>query len=533
MKETPGYWWVQVLLRPVLVAGMLVCLLAPISGIAEYLISGWHGPSFLVFAVFAALEGILSERALRRRRITGTSYLISRVAEVLVLLLLLRLVRYIPLGLDQLWADALLWPSNAGLFFDGLFLYMSLVFVPMWIGALNVAQLLGRLDVGKGKGPPPADKTSIEYYMWLTSPSPAQERQEGLDQLAGLFLSGGIALLVASAAIYGWLPSVRIPAIPILIYFALGLALLSQGRFSVLHAGWETQEVSIQPGIARRWLPWVVIFCGGVALLAWLLPTNYAMGPIRALLTLSGLLIGLIYQLLLFIFGLFMMLLYWLLSPFFPDMEAPPRPSFEPMVPLTTPEQAADGGPATVPELLFTALFWIAIIAIAGYMLYRFAWDRISPLAEVEEAEETRLGQFLRWLRTLWQRWRDWRKEVQVQMRQRRARAKAEQRPRIRTPRFLSLRRLSPRQLIRYFYLSAERRAAQAGQERRPHQTPYEYRADLEKRFPDLEEDVEGLTEAFVAAQYDHRPVVEEDAAAAKPFWQRIKAALRRRRIGS
>jgi hypothetical protein len=246
---------------------------------------------------------------------------------------------------------------------------------------------------------------------------------------------------------------------------------------------------------------------------------------------LFGLLIGLIYQVLLFILGLFMVLLYRLLSPFFPEMEAPPQPSLEPMTPLI-PEQGVDGGPATLPELLLTALFWIAIIAIVGYLLYRFVWDRIGPLAEAEDAEETRLGRFLSWLRALWRTWLGWRKEIQAQIQQRRARARAEQRPRIRPPRFLSLRRLSPQQLVRYFYLSAERRAAQAGQPRRPHQTPYEYRADLEQRFPDLEADVDGLTEAFVAAQYDHRPVVEEDAAAAKPLWQRIKAALRRRRIG-
>jgi hypothetical protein len=84
--------------------------------------------------------------------------------------------------------------------------------------------------------------------------------------------------------------------------------------------------------------------------------------------------------------------------------------------------------------------------------------------------------------------------------------------------------------LVRYFYLSTERRAAQAGQPRGTAQTPYEYQAELDRRFPELEPDLEGLTEAFVGARYSRRSVEKEEAAAAKTLWQRIKAVLLRRR---
>ncbi len=529
IEQKPGSWWVQNLLRPALVAGMLVCLLSPVVKILEWWLPGWNSLPFLVFAYFAGLEGILSERALRRQRITGPGYLVSRAAEIVLMLLLLRLLRYASLGLDQLWVDALRWQSDPGLLFDSQFAYTSLVFLPLWMGALYVSGLLRRLDVGRGKGPPPEDRTSSEYYLWLTSPPLVGERREGLEQLAGFYLWGGIALLLASAAIYGWLPSVRIPAIPVLLYFVLGLALLSQGHFSVLHASWETQEISIQPGIARRWLPWAVIFVVGVALVAWLLPTRYLVGPIRTLLVLLGLLAGLLYQGVLFLVGLILLLIYYLLSPFFPEMEAPAPPQFGSIEPIT-PELAGNGGAVTLPELLFTVLFWFAILSIVGYALYRFLRDRLGPVLESEEAEGTRWGRFLAWLRDLWRRWRGWRQEVRAQLQVRRAQRKAEQAARIRPPRFLSLRRLSPRELVRYFYLSTERRAAQAGRPRRNHQTPYEYEAELDETFPDLEEDLSGLTEAFVAARYDSRPVGKGDADAVKPLWQRIKAALRRRR---
>jgi hypothetical protein len=86
--------------------------------------------------------------------------------------------------------------------------------------------------------------------------------------------------------------------------------------------------------------------------------------------------------------------------------------------------------------------------------------------------------------------------------------------------------------MVRFFYLSAARRAARAGQPRRSGQTPYEYQDSLDERFPELEPDLEGLTGAFIQARYAPHPVEQEDVAAVKPLWERVKAALRRRRLG-
>jgi hypothetical protein len=133
-------------------------------------------------------------------------------------------------------------------------------------------------------------------------------------------------------------------------------------------------------------------------------------------------------------------------------------------------------------------------------------------------------------VRALWWQWLRWRREVRTRLEERRAERRAERALGMREQRFLSLRGLPPRELIRFFYLSMARRADQAGMRRLPGQTPYEYRAELDRRFPDLEPDVEGLTEAFVAARYSPKPVAQEDAEAVKPLWQRVKAALRRRR---
>jgi hypothetical protein len=523
-----GTWWIENLLRPLVIAVMMACLASPIVGILEWLMPGWDGTYFLVFCFFAALEGIASERALVRQRITGYSYLASRAAEFLFLSLALKLVNYVPLGLDQLWADAQTWPTDPNSFFTTLDGLTILVLLPLWAGALLVGRQTSELDAEEAGLSPPPDKTSTEYYLWMTQPAPVRERQEALDWLAEIFLWGGIGLLLASAVIHILLPATPPPALPILLYFVLGIALLSQARFSVSHAGWQIQGIAIQRGIARRWLFWATLFLVGVALVALVLPTEYTLGPLLTLLYI----LNIIAQVFLFLITLPPYLLALLLSLLFPARERPPLP------PLSLEDlQAAEpqATPTGIPwlETLLSAIFWLVILIIVGYALTRFFRERLLASTEEEGATGSWWARLIAWLRTLWGLWQNWRKGAQEALARQLAQRRGQQPGSGRLPRFLSLRRLSPRDLVRYFYLSAAKRAAQAGQPRRPEQTPYEYRQALDGRFPDLEPDLTGLTEAFIQARYTPRPVAEEDADAVKSLWQRIKAALRQRRASA
>jgi hypothetical protein len=529
MKDQPvGLWWVENLLRPALIAGMMTCLAAPVIQILEWIIPGWDGTYFLVFCFFAGLEGILSERILRRRGTTGWGYFISRGAEVLILLLILKLANYIPLGLEQFLAEARGWPVDPYGFVSTIDLLTGVVFLILWVGALSVSRLAAELDVIEAKAPPPEDKTSTEYYLWLTRPPRARFYQDALDQLGELFIWGGIGLLLASALAHFLVPAAPALALNVVLYFALGVALLSQARFGVAHAGWRAQGIPIQAGIGRRWLLWAVLFLSGVTIVALLLPTDYALGPLLALLGL----IGIVFQSLMFAITFITYLIALLLSLLFPQVEQPVSPALE-LQPGLAPESGVVSSSPPWIEVLLSVLFWALILAIVGYALYRFLRDRLRLFGpEKEESDGTLWGRFLVWLRSLWHRWLAWQHEVQTGLAQRRAERK-ETRARARgLPRYLSLRRLSPRALVRYFYLSAARRAAQAGQPRSTGQTPYEYQASLDGSFPDLEPDLTGLTDAFVQARYSAGPVHKDDADAVKPLWQRIKAALRRRRVG-
>jgi hypothetical protein len=517
--------WVDNLLRPVLIASMLACILAPLVKIIEWLVPTWQGTYALVFAFFAGLEGILSERALQRRGIGGYGYLISRGAELLILLLLLKLASYLSLGLDQLWADALRWSTDLNQFLSVIDLYLVLLFIPLWAGAIYMARVVRELDVEEEKESPPPDKTSPEYYLWLTRPHPLSNRQEILDRLGEFFVWGGVVILLASMLIHFLVASAESLLIPTMLYFALGIALLSQGQFSVLRASWQIQSIPIQQNIGRRWLLWAILFLVIVALIASLLPATYALGPLQALRSLFALLFNLLSFLIFFLFFLITLPLALLL----PDFERPDRPELD-LVPLAPFEPATSGGPPAWLQIVLSAIFWAVMLAIVGYALVRFLRDRFSLLPEEGEAAETWWMRFLVWLRDLWRRWWTWQQDLQSQRRLHRAARRAERSTAPGPRHFFFPGRLPPRELVRYFYLSATRRAAQAGQSRQPDQTPYEYRIALDRTFPDLEPDLTDLTEAFVKARYSPHVVEQEEADGVKPLWQRIKAALRRRR---
>ncbi|MFC2030993.1 hypothetical protein ACFLWA_09725, partial [Chloroflexota bacterium] len=359
---TTGNRLEQNLLRPALIAAMMTCLAAPVILVFEQIMTGWDGTYFLIFAFVAALEGILSERLLRRKEITGWAYLASRGAELLVLLLALKLANYIPLGLDQLRADATTWTIYLEGFFTPIDLFTGFLFVALWSGALFVARQVSELDVVPAKASPPDDKRSPKYYLWLTQPPRVRDRELALAWLGETFMWGGIAILLASALLHFLLPAAGAPAVPVLLYFALGIALLSQGRFSVAHTGWHAEGLSIQPDIARRWLVWAIVFLVGVALVALLLPTAYSMGPILALLSVLGLLAQAFTFFLTLVTYLFALFLSWLL----PSSQLPPapRPEIISAQDATTPINAT-----AMPwlESIASGLFWVVITSIVLY----------------------------------------------------------------------------------------------------------------------------------------------------------------------
>lgn len=96
-------------------------------------------------------------------------------------------------------------------------------------------------------------------------------------------------------------------------------------------------------------------------------------------------------------------------------------------------------------------------------------------------------------------------------------------------PRRFRLGGLSPREQVRFYYLSLVRRASERGVGRRAGETPLEYAQNLEKAWPDAEGDIEELTQAFLEARYSRRSFVREEAMSIRERWNRLRSRLRAR----
>ncbi len=96
--------------------------------------------------------------------------------------------------------------------------------------------------------------------------------------------------------------------------------------------------------------------------------------------------------------------------------------------------------------------------------------------------------------------------------------------------RYLALGRLSPRERVRYFYLSALRRSAQQGYGRPPGITPLQYEGTLARQMPEVSEQVHELTQAFVEARYSEHSISAGDASAIQRVFRTVRRALTARR---
>jgi hypothetical protein len=306
--------------------------------------------------------------------------------------------------------------------------------------------------------------------------------------------------------------------IAILGYFLSGLWLLSQARLSVMKARWLTGRVSQQEPVEKSWQRTSFVTLLIVAGLAALLPIGSTFMISRIL---NTLIVSLIF-LLNFIVVLFSTLFVSLFS-----LLGRKTPVADVGETFTVPPPPLPGGealPPNAPSLIAGSIFWIIVFVLAIVAFIFFLRERGYRLPTWRHIWRTLHG----WLN-------QWRLGIAAQV------AKlqfptptlanhAGKRP-IRLPRrFFRLNALSPRDQIRYFYLSTVRRASDRGTPRQQSKTPLEYSADLRENWPEAADDVTDLTQAFLKVQYRPEPVDVDEATAVKPIWKRLRAAIKQKK---
>jgi hypothetical protein len=508
---------------------MLTCMVVSIVHLGRLSLAGFNGTYLVGLGFIVELESILSRRLLKGSSIFDPEWLIFRGTELVVILLAVKLAYYTQYGLNQLLVDTPSWLQNfLYTFMTPEYGFGCLVMALVWVLSNPLAEDLDLLYVD-------------ERILRQESESGIYEEREKIrEHLVGHLLGIGLfmivlAALLRSSRVMSWaeLPVMRTGIANLLIYFLLFLVLLSLTQFSLMRAAWMRERLSVGGQIARRWLLYSFLLILGLTGVARLLPTGYSIGLLGVLNYLISLAIVIVYELSILLITPFLLLFYWLLS-LFKISAVPPPPLQMPAAPPPPTIQPAGSVPFL--ELLKAILFWAILLGVVGYSLVYYIRERRDL------AEATRRLPFYPVLRRFWRWLTGWLSRIPrglsaaVEARQERLRLARQGAPPPQLQGFLNLRRLSPRQRVVFYYLAMVQRAGEAGLERKPSQTPYDYSRDLSRGLgaavqtsPEIEQDITALTEKFVEARYSLHPVSAEEVGLVKQWWEKIRRVLGRR----
>jgi hypothetical protein len=308
----------------------------------------------------------------------------------------------------------------------------------------------------------------------------------------------------------------------IVIYFFLALVLFSRTRLNLLRSGWVWEKVPIGRGVGARWITYTVLLLAVAVVIALLLPTQYSLGLLGTLGYILQIIIAVI-QLIIFAIAT---LLYALLSLFAPDVQRSEQTQPPPMRPPQLPQAPYSPQPA-LSEFVQSLIFWCVFLIIAGYVVAQYL--RRHP--EMVDWLKHLPGMSL--LARAWRKLRGWFGGLSQQIENLREARRRAQRPTAAQSasaprRWINLRKLSPRQQVQFYYLAMLRRGSEHGHARQPTQTPYEYARALESQIPEIDQDVDGLTEEFLEARYSRHNIPLEHVGLVRRYWERIKRALKR-----
>jgi hypothetical protein len=365
---------------------------------------------------------------------------------------------------------------------------------------------------------------------------PSRDYISSIDSLTGQFFTGGAVLMIfsglARVSLMEILQTDRPPAtglvVNVLIYFLVGLALISQVRLELLAVRWQAQGVRTPANLTRRWVRYTLTFVGLAALLAFVLPTGYTLGTL-----------GVLGGLLAYVFGIFWIVAFLLISLMLLPLNLLASLLRGNAVPPTLPAQPPPPPPPNITDLAQHPLPpWVntvrdifvilVIIAFIAYLMWNYLRDRPELYSSLKALAP------LRALRRLWAVLRHRVSGMMATAREAAAIVWLRDRLRRAAPGsawgYFRLGAATPREQVMFYYLSLLRRASERGFGRRPPQSPRDYETVLKENLPDSAPELQALTAAFEETRYSAHPVSPEQAKETRAIWQRVRVALNGRK---
>jgi len=304
--------------------------------------------------------------------------------------------------------------------------------------------------------------------------------------------------------------------VAVVVYFLVGLMLLSHGQLAILRARWALEQTPTRSTILRYWPAYAVVLLIVIGLLAALMP----FGGTYWLARIISAIFGAVYFVVFFIFQIFAILFAMIMS-LFPSQEAAEAPPPAPLQPMAPPPQQAP--PSEFLEMAGSTVFWLIALLIVGYAAYVYFTDK---------------GIRFTWITWLWQLFRSqWRQMTTAYGSWQSSRVDGEgtdERGRSgRKRRWFpwQRRQLDPNGWVRFYYHAMLDEAGAKGIVRQKAETPLRFAPRLTQTFaddPSATEAVDGLTGAFIDVRYAEKRMADADLPPLEQFWKTLRRMLRR-----
>lgn len=530
------------LTRPLLMATLVLALITSLIYLIQAISLDPRWSWLLLLYFFVALEAIYTTIWLKhpdRLVLDRTAY---RAAEFFLILLITGIATWIlfaegPPAFGDLMAY---FQSPFELFLNGFFLVSLFLSLLTWRLAIILSSIFSYLEISDFE---------LRYYSLpahvrkgRSDDQPIQiGRRTLVTEFKRYWLWGGVLLAFAVGLSTIELQSIRdyfspagishlgLPPIllsMLVLYFGIGFWLLSEARFMEQNARWMTNDIHKDSQLETSWQRASLIILTITSIFA-------AFLPIGSTLAISRIINVLIYWFLLIINLLILMLFLPLVAliSLFTRNVGEETPEFQPPVPpnlSNLPEEAYSPISETI-SLVLSSAFWTVFLVLVVLALLFFIRERKITLAAGTASNIQ--ARIKTWLRNLWHQLIFRIQSIEISMpkiRIQSTKAQPEKSEKTRRWRFIRISSLSPREQIRYFYLSTVRRAGDQGIKRQPSETPLEFADDLRRNWPEAEEGVQNLTTAFLKARYSDQSFSEEDLPPVKETWKAVRKELRR-----
>ena len=509
------------ILRNAMVIGLCVCAALVLALAAQQIMPGGYVGLLPILCVLVAVDLLVLAPQLSRLPVFSKEWFLHNGSRWVLIITTMKLLTYVG---NEDWMQIvrdlpLLRSDPYRYFFSGPFLILLLSVFVVWAMARTLGFDLSQLTEGEKKMEVlPEAGMRTDRVVW---------RQNLCSHVLGFG-----AFIAAIAAGTFWLSQINKRelnaiwiSLDLLVYFAIGLALLGHTHLTVLRTNWLWERTPIASNLVRRWTLYGLAFLGGLAFLALVLPV----GSLDLLLPALNFLFQLLFyiaQFIAFVFVGLAHLVLALLSSLMgqPTAALPPVPP--PMAPFNNVPAVENVPMPAWYETLQIIIFFVILLIIFGYVL-RYAILQHRGLREALSKLPIVI-----WLQAFWRGLRRMLQAAKDELALWTAPSNAQTLPVTSDPAEHELwsdsDHLLSREQVIALYLQTVQAAKQHGQPRQPAQTPVEYAQMLATALPDTASDVAALTEQFNEARYSAHGVPPEQASLARQYAQRVIRWLKR-----